>query len=464
MNKYISIILKNISTIFFISIIFFFCATIIFQMILKNFFIEKAHIQNAFTDLCTTGGYKSYTVNETDWSSIYPYASYSEKSEMQETSVVGKEEVIVSLPIINDERYNKIKAKVLNIEANLSNYSRDFLMFCEDIQAISGFFDKTIGNKMLSTDEAYYITSSGGCITYNPFIVSKEIEVDKDYIEKTLEPIVDMDEYLKTKNIPFLYVQTPVRYDEKLETIIGHSLDDIQATYVVNFLTEKGVDCLDLRKSAKEQSVDTFTLFSSTEGHWNTYGGFWAANQVSKELKDRYDLAYDDYYYELNNYEELTYHNYLLGGVGRAVTKAVIPKVDLTFYLPKYATDYELYIPSYVGVPTEGEFKDIMLDYDSLRVSNYFQNQYGAMLYLKPDYFSLHNIGNVPNKGIRVLLIRESFSSVFIPYFSTQYEYVDAITPQKFNGSIWTYIDETKPDVVIVLYTVHINDEWYNVY
>lgn len=474
MKKNIEKYISSAPTIIFFFIVTFTLLSICFQIVLKNVFIDRLKIQNAFTDLCTTGGCKTYSIESIDWSEVYPYNSELAKQKdiyaLDNKYITDENLGMVVNPLFVD--YNTIFQNYVNdvskIESTLTDYSSDFLMYGLELQAVSGVFDKIVGNHIVDEEHAYYMLSDGNCVIYSPFENSEGLdESKKDYIEKTIEPVVELNNYLEGKDIPLLYVQAPNSYDEYNKELVdncGNSVDSLETAYITTYLSSKGVDCLNLDDAVKEQGVDKFSLFSRTESHWNTYGGFWAAGEIAKKISENYGYSYDDYYFDLNNYNNLVYQDYLIGTVGHSVTLGVLPKEDITFYIPKYDTDYELNIPSYVGVKTSGRFEDIMLDYDSLRVSNYFQNQYGAMLYLKPDYFSLHNKACTVNNGMKVLVLRESFSSVMIPYLSTQYEYIDAITPQKFDGSIWTYIDETKPDVVIVLYTLHVSDEWYDLY
>ena len=56
--------------------------------------------------------------------------------------------------------------------------------------------------------------------------------------------------------------------------------------------------------------------------------------------------------------------------------------------------------------------------------------------------------------GKRVLILRISFGTSMVPYVSQLCEYVDLITPNLYSGSINEYIEEYRPDVVIVAYTV----------
>ena len=54
--------------------------------------------------------------------------------------------------------------------------------------------------------------------------------------------------------------------------------------------------------------------------------------------------------------------------------------------------------------------------------------------------------------GKRLLVLQDSFSLVVIPFFSLGYERVDYLDLRLWDGDLLAYIDETQPDMVLVLY------------
>ena len=54
--------------------------------------------------------------------------------------------------------------------------------------------------------------------------------------------------------------------------------------------------------------------------------------------------------------------------------------------------------------------------------------------------------------GKRLLVLQDSFSLVVIPFLSLGYEQVDYLDLRLWGGDLLGYMDETRPDAVLILY------------
>ena len=66
---------------------------------------------------------------------------------------------------------------------------------------------------------------------------------------------------------------------------------------------------------------------------------------------------------------------------------------------------------------------------------------------------TIHNNAPTCNKGKKILFIKDSYSTPLIPYIAEGIEDVETLYEIRFTGSIRTYIDQMKPDMVIVMYS-----------
>lgn len=65
------------------------------------------------------------------------------------------------------------------------------------------------------------------------------------------------------------------------------------------------------------------------------------------------------------------------------------------------------------------------------------------------------------NRGKKILIIGDSFNWILSSYLSSDIEYIDVIHNASFSDSIRKYIENTNPDMVMIIY----NDaEFVNIY
>lgn len=462
-------IIPYISSVFFCTLIIAMCFMVIGQFLIKNIMIDRMGIKNRITDLCVTGWGNSYTEIGVDWASRYPHEweQTKEGNEVLQGDTDTRQEMVRSDESgAPEKKVQTVLSKFSAMQTVIENYTCDFLPFGIPLQAVSGAVDKVTGNRMVDAENIYIYSENGGVIVRSPF--KKDMAVDEEAISTIAGKIMDLDAFLREAEIPFVYVQAPVKenkYDAEYVEKYGENENNLIADRLLEKLEEEKVDCLDLRESIHEEKLDFYELFFKGDTHWNVYGGLWAAKEISQYLHQNYGMVYESEYLQPDNYDVMSLENWYMGCDGYTVTMANLKKENMDLLIPKFETSYSLEISTLDGIPTQGSFEEIMIDYNVLRKSKYYVNAYGAFLYLKPTLLQLENqMGWVPNPGKRILILRESFAATVIPYLSMEYEYIDAITPEKFDGSIRTYIKENEPDVVIMLYTGHGTEEsWYAV-
>lgn len=456
-----------LSAFFFCSLIIAMCFMVIGQFLIKNILIDCFGIKNWVTDLCVTGWGNSYKEIGVDWASRYPHEW--EQTEGDDSLLVentAEESKWAGTMVKLENKINSVLAKYSSMQKTIEDYTCDFLPFGIPIQAISGMADRIAGNHMVDAENIYIYSENGGVIIRSPFC--EEVEVDEEAVQAIADKIINLDERLKEQGIPFLYIQAPVKenkYDTDYIEKYGENENNLIADSLVEKLEGSGVDCLDLRVSIYEQGLEFYDLFFKGDAHWNVYGGLWAANEISRCLAQNYGMIYEEKYIQPDNYDVMSLENWYMGCDGHTVTMANLGKENMDLLIPSFETSYSLEISTLDGIPNQGSFEEVMIDYNVLRGSKYYVNAYGAFLYLKPALIQLKNeMDWVPNRGKKILLLRESFASMVIPYLSMEYEYIDAITPEKFNGGIQAYIEENRPDIVIMLYTGHGTDVgWYDI-
>ncbi len=65
------------------------------------------------------------------------------------------------------------------------------------------------------------------------------------------------------------------------------------------------------------------------------------------------------------------------------------------------------------------------------------------------------NCNNIlANNRTKLLIIKDSFADVVVPFLYSQFAHTDVVDLRYFSGSIRAFIKKNKPNIVIVLYHI----------
>ena len=425
----------------FTAVIAGFLILILSQFVIKNVFIEIFHMDNAITDLSVTGG--SDGMVDIDWEALYPFEVSADAQEKQ-----------------NGEKTNFLTDKVRKIVNIIDMYSNEYLPFKEEVKLPSGLFDRLIDNRMVDTDNMYMTVGEGGLIVRSPFYQQfTPQQLDTEELAKNVEALRD---FLTEQGIDFMYVQAPIKedkYDESYVERYGLSYESQLADSLLEQLINRDIDVLDLREVLHDEGKECYDAFFYTDNHWKIETAFWAAKEIAEKLNQDYGFRFDMKYFDEENYEKDIYEDWVFGTIGRGVTLANAGYDDITVLVPKFETSLTMKIPN-LNMDNTGTFLETMINpVPFKRRSVVYHNAYDAFAYSKPPVTEVTNHTDTGNSEKSVLLIRESFAGPVITYMSLGIENLYAITPEGFTGSIESYINQVKPDMVVILYTAPATNE-----
>ena len=143
----------------------------------------------------------------------------------------------------------------------------------------------------------------------------------------------------------------------------------------------------------------------------------------------------------------------MLGAVGRRVGTLYAGLDDIDIVFPKYETSFDFY-----GISDDGEekrsgnFADAVYLWDNLsQRADFVNNNYST--YIGKEYAISKLTNNNNPDGIKILLIRDSFSCTIQPFIAQDASEVCAIDLRRYDEqSVPQLCDEYKPDLVILAY------------
>ncbi len=258
---------------------------------------------------------------------------------------------------------------------------------------------------------------------------------------------------LEERDIPFLYVNLLFKVDEQ-DKQLPPGVEDYSNENADRFLAilrREGVDCLDLRELERAEGLDHYSLFFPSDHHWTPETGLWASARIAAALAEREpSLAADLSLMDPANYDRDVREGIFLGSHGRRVGEWYIGADDLSILTPRFETRLRFSVPE-LELVREGSFAETMLFPEKLEQTDRMRSA-AYDVYTGGEYGLLRVENLLGGNGQRLLVLQDSFSLVLIPFFSLGYERVDYLDLRLWDGDLLSYIDETAPDMVLVLY------------
>ena len=340
--------------------------------------------------------------------------------------------------LVNKENYVDKYLSIINeVKSSLQKKTSNYLIGYEKFAELSYNYNKILGYKLVS--------NNGG---------SSRIEISKGYysrintkkdVSNCAKNLIDFNEYLNSLGINFLYVQAPYKISENQK--ISKIYNDYTNDNVNNLLRliESKVNYLDLRKS-----INKLDSFYKTDHHWLPETGLLATGKISKYINNNYDMNLNIRNVEPNNYNYKTYPEMYFGYDGRNVSLANAEPEDFTLITPKFDTKLNIKIFE-KSINKTGSYKETLINWDKVKYDDFYNIvQYSAYMYGDRQLIEIKNEYIKNDK--KILLIKDSFSEVVSPFLSLETEYLSIIDLRYFNGSLKSYINKFKPDMVITMY------------
>lgn len=267
---------------------------------------------------------------------------------------------------------------------------------------------------------------------------------------------------LDDRGLPLLYLQSPIKITSNddlpygLEDTSNRNADDLLAA-----LDDVGIDYLDFRQTLKDAGGNWADWFYVTDHHWTQEAAFLAFQALCGRLEDydqtvavsrgskRHPISIDPRWADRETYDVSTLPGFFLGSHGKRVGSLYAGMDDFALWVPKLPTLLR-YDPT--NPISYGDAEETILFPDRLEEQDPFSaNPY---TYYSGGDYGISRIKNYYNpQGPRVMLIRDSYACALTPYLAYAASEVITIDPRYFYGNLLSYVDWTKPDVVLVMYS-----------
>lgn len=266
--------------------------------------------------------------------------------------------------------------------------------------------------------------------------------IHSDQIENIVfDQIIQLKDRLKERQIGFLYVVAPTKdyiiRDKLPDHLIYKGKDPFKRLH-------DGLDpylkWLDLSETIKE-AEKTAPQYFKTDHHWNQNGYFNAYQAIVHSLNESGDMS--ELPHKKDDYTWTTYPKAFLGSEGRAVTLAVAKVLeDFVVYTPKF--DSHLEVENF-----DGEKLEIINR--ALVKPEVYNNDYAAYLSGTDRYAKISN--KKTNSKPKALIVGVSYAPPVVGLLGDHFSEIIYVDLRKYKEkSLYTLIDDEKPDVVIILY------------
>jgi hypothetical protein len=214
-------------------------------------------------------------------------------------------------------------------------------------------------------------------------------------------------------------------------------------------LDASGIDYYDIRETIHENNLNNHELFYKTDNHWLTTTGLWAAQNILSVINERYGWNTDTSLLDSNQFDYTVYKDWFLGSRGKKVTLARCQPDDFTLLYPKYETSFHYSVPN-KEIDTVGDYS-VVYDMSAIEVCDYYNiDPYLGCNYSNCPLIQIENM--LTEDEHKILMIGDSFDNCVISCVALGVKNVDSIDLRYFSGSLKTYIKESNPDLVIVMY------------
>lgn len=348
------------------------------------------------------------------------------------------------------ELFNILEAGIVQFEIQISEYVGNRNMYID----IYGYIQNKLNNNIIiasdSKDNLYKLDN--GQITFQ----YEEMDMDT-----AVNNISELNEVLLENDIPLLYVQTPFKIN-KYDNLLPDGIEDTTNLLTDEFLStlqNEDIDILDLREEIYIDGLDYNELFFTTDHHWKYTTALYATEKIEEKLFLNYDMNYNSYYNNIENYYSVVDETEFLGSQGKRIGKYYAGTDELEILYPKFDTNLEIInmelISGYPNYEYEanyktGTFEECIIDEEIKSDTSIYAEKYYT--YLSTDMSERYITNNIESEG-NILIIHDSFGVPVTSFMCLNYNKVTCLDIRMMkNETLIEFLEDKTFDVVIIMY------------
>ncbi len=406
-------------------------ASIFVRLFTVQILMKRMHMDNSITRTVVFDNRELQLVDVNKeipikWNELYPF-----KEEGEKVSNLKKESASAAIR-------TKIESKADVVREKISKWTTNYLLEYERYVEVYNVYKNWLHWNIMPRNSVVEI-EGGQLAEYQ----------DREDMSERIKNTTSLARFCKENGAAFLYVSAPGKIMRQAEEYKTLDFSNANADAFLSGLKDNGVAYIDMRDYIEAEGLTTKDIFFRTDHHWLPESGLWATGIIAQYLNENGIIKSDVSLLEPDGWDKEEYKNSFLGSRGRKVTLARTKPDDITIYHPKFPTHLHLEIPD-KEINRDGDF-DII--YDKARwekVDYYHESPYEAYSWSNRPYKYIRNEDAVNDKT--VLLLRNSFASVVLPFLALQFKHTYELDLRVFTGSVQEVIRQKKPDVVIVLH------------
>lgn len=278
----------------------------------------------------------------------------------------------------------------------------------------------------------------------NGYLFTPIASCPKEDLQEYANEVINLNEYLKIKNIPFLYATTPYtcsKYDPQLPIGIN-DFGNENIDYFLDTLKNNGVCTMDFRELMYEDGINQYDMMYKTDHHWTTQAGFYAYKKIADYLQDQLNCNIDETVQNINNYTITTYPKWHLGSRGQRTGIFFAGIDDFELILPNFKTSIQ-------RDNIHGTVQSLIYDMASLQCKDY-TSRYTYDRVLDNSLLNYKNSLSLNNK--KILIMTDSMGKAVNPFLIISFSEVMTLSNRDSAALTKELINSFKPDAVILLY------------
>lgn len=349
--------------------------------------------------------------------------------------------------------YNdRLKQRLATFKAEFDDSFAKFNDKALDIEAAT---QKQLGIRLLKNEYYSLVKDSHGYF-HRPLIEPFEDGV----VEARAQSVIDLGKFTKEEGIDLLYVQCPSSVVEgRTELPTGiYAYDNDIADEMLERIGGSGIETFDLRTTLHTADADIDSFFYKGDHHWNARTAQEAFIDVTEAMNEKFDYNLDPngIYTDKENYNYKDYKNWFAGSFSRAFNTILMPYDDFTWITPKFDTEFKVEVVDEdmktIKTTKKGRLEEtVMVESANVKGS---ANCSAAYLRGGSREVRIENLN--PDNDRSIYIISTSYGRPFTAFFCNNFKkvYYTDLQYGRYEGNVYEYIKEHKPDTVLILGTV----------